>query len=214
MNIQNYDKCVQYVLNLKGLAATSFKGAGLRVFERFDYNPKAIFSAVGKGGIVMPIVDSRIFEEGDGGLTYTVITTVNRARQAITLFNPFASTTMEQGLEAFLEQWTKNGSDCITAFQVDEKTYLPRPADLSHVNLPEDLKELCEAMAENAHDAWAMERQSEGWTYGPKRDDNLLQTPDMRPYAELPETEKQYDRIMATSTIKLLLALGYKIQKA
>lgn len=213
MNIQNYDKCVQYVLNLKGLAATSFKDAGLRVFERFDYNPKAIFSAVGKGGIVMPIVDSRIFEEGEGGLTYTVITTVNRARQAITLFNPFASTTMEQGLEAFLEQWTKNGSDCITAFQVDEKTYLPRPVDLSHVNLPEDLKELCEAMAENAHDAWAMERQSEGWTYGPKRDDNLLQTPDMRPYGELPETEKQYDRIMATSTIKLLIALGYKIQK-
>ena len=33
MNIQNYDKCVQYVLNLKGLAATSFKDAGLRVFE-------------------------------------------------------------------------------------------------------------------------------------------------------------------------------------
>lgn len=59
-----------------------------------------------------------------------------------------------------------------------------------------------------------MERQSEGWTYGPKRDDEKLETPDMVPYAQLPESEKQYDRIMAEDTLKLLIALGYKITKA
>ena len=33
------------------------------------------------------------------------------------------------------------------------------------------------------------------------------------PYSELPESEKQYDRIMATDTIKQLIALRYDIVK-
>jgi hypothetical protein len=35
----------------------------------------------------------------------------------------------------------------------------------------------------------------------------------MVPYALLPESEKEYDRIMAEDTLKLLIALGYKIEK-
>ena len=95
----------------------------------------------------------------------------------------------------------------------DEKTYQPKLIDLKHVELPPLFEELREAIAENAHDMWAMERQSEGWTYGPKRDDSLLETPDMVPYAQLPESEKQYDRLMAEDTLKLLTALGYEIIK-
>ena len=33
------------------------------------------------------------------------------------------------------------------------------------------------------------------------------------PYRDLPENEKTYDRNMVTSTIKILLARGYKIEK-
>ena len=91
--------------------------------------------------------------------------------------------------------------------------YIPKPIDLSDVSISEDLRELREAIAENAHDTWALERQSEGWTWGPKRDDSKLETPDMVPYSQLPESEKQYDRIMAEDTLKLLVALGYKIEK-
>ena len=40
------------------------------------------------------------------------------------------------------------------------KQYIPTPIDLSDVVLAEDLNELLEAMAENAHDVWAVERQS------------------------------------------------------
>lgn len=82
-----------------------------------------------------------------------------------------------------------------------------------HDVLPPDMDELCEAIAENAHDTWALERQSEGWTYGPVRDDEALETPDMVPYSELPDSERQYDRVMAFDTLKLLVALGYKIVK-
>ena len=93
------------------------------------------------------------------------------------------------------------------------KTYVPKPIDLSDVELTEDLNELREAIAENAHEIWAENRQAEGWTYGPQRDDQLKQTPDMVPYSQLPEGEKEYDRKMAMKTIKLLKKLGYDLIK-
>ena len=93
------------------------------------------------------------------------------------------------------------------------KTYVPKPIDLSDVELTEDLNELREAIAENAHEVWAENRQAEGWSYGPQRDDKLKQTPDMVPYSQLPESEKEYDREMAIKTIKLLYKLGYDIVK-
>ena len=43
------------------------------------------------------------------------------------------------------------------------------------------------------------------------KDDSKLETPDMILYAQQPESEKQYDRLMAEDTLKLLIAIGYKI---
>ncbi len=91
--------------------------------------------------------------------------------------------------------------------------YNPKPLDLSDVVLTEDLNELREAIAENAHEIWAEKRQKEGWTFGPQRDDKLKQTPDMVPYRHLSDSEKQYDREMAMQTIKLLSKLGYDLIK-
>lgn len=92
-------------------------------------------------------------------------------------------------------------------------TYFPKPIDLSDVVLTEDLNELREAIAENAHEIWAENRIAEGWSYGPQRNDQLKQTPDMVPYSQLPESEKDYDREMAMQTIKLLKKLGYDLIK-
>ncbi len=93
------------------------------------------------------------------------------------------------------------------------KNYTPKPIDLSDVTLHDDLHELQEAIAENAHEIWAQNRQSQGWTYGPQRNDDLKQTPDMVPYSKLPDSEKLYDREMAMQTIKLLHKLGYDLIK-
>ena len=73
--------------------------------------------------------------------------------------------------------------------------------------------DLREAIAENAHDVWADARIKEGWTFGPERDDVNKKHPDIIPYSALPDSEKEYDRIMAFDTIKLVKKLGYKIVK-
>ena len=91
--------------------------------------------------------------------------------------------------------------------------YTPHPIDLSGVDLPPELCELQEAIAENAHEVWAENRLREGWSYGPRRDDLLKQTPNLVPYAALPDAEKHYDRVLAMNTIKLLIRLGYEIVK-
>ena len=93
------------------------------------------------------------------------------------------------------------------------KEYIPRPIDLSDVKLSEDLNELREAIAENAHDVWAVERQQQGWTYGLERNDATKQTPCMVAYSQLPDSEKKFDREMAMNTLKLLKKLGYDLIK-
>ena len=73
-------------------------------------------------------------------------------------------------------------------------SYHPDPIATSQITLPADLVELTERLAENAHDLWAAQRLADGWTLGPRRDDALKQHPCLVPYAQLPESEKRYDR--------------------
>ena len=92
-------------------------------------------------------------------------------------------------------------------------SYLPKPVNTDHITLSDDLLQLTEQIAENVHDVWAASRISEGWTFGPKRNDVLKETPCLVPYSEMPEVEKEYDRNTALQTIKLILSLGYSISK-
>jgi len=92
-------------------------------------------------------------------------------------------------------------------------TYQPKPLDTNHIQLSSDLSELLERLSENAHDVWATQRMKEGWTYGPKRDDSQKKHPCLVPYADLPESEKEYDRKTSGETLKAVIALGYRINK-
>ena len=56
MKINNYAESVSYALQMRGMAGSSLEQAGLRVFRREKFLTSAIFSAIGKGGIVMPVV--------------------------------------------------------------------------------------------------------------------------------------------------------------
>ena len=92
--------------------------------------------------------------------------------------------------------------------------YRPEPKDTSKVVLSEELLALTEQIAENVHDVWALGRIREGWTYGEVRDEKKKTTPCLVPYGELSESEKEYDRNTALQTLKLIVSLGYRIEKA
>ena len=91
--------------------------------------------------------------------------------------------------------------------------YIPKPIDTDNIVLSEDLINLTEKIAENVHEVWSVGRINEGWTYGPARDDSKKQTPCLVAYRDLPESEKEYDRKTAMETLKVILSLGYKIEK-
>ena len=91
--------------------------------------------------------------------------------------------------------------------------YTPKPIDTDDVVLPEELLEITEKLAANAHDVWAQGRIAEGWVYGEEKNSERRTTPCLVPYDELPESEKEYDRQTAMSTLKLIVKLGYNITK-
>ena len=91
--------------------------------------------------------------------------------------------------------------------------YKPKPVDTSQIQIPDELEALIEKIAENVHDVWAVGRISEGWRYGDVKDVEKKLTPLLVPYNELPESEKDFDRNTAMETLKLVIKMGYKIEK-
>jgi RyR domain len=91
--------------------------------------------------------------------------------------------------------------------------YNPRPIDTSAVRLPREIEEMREKLACNAHEIWAKQRKDEGWRWGPTVDDEMKLHPCMVPYEQLPETEKDYDRLIAMETLRVVLALGFQIER-
>jgi len=91
--------------------------------------------------------------------------------------------------------------------------YEPVPIDTTRVVLPDEILELTELLAKNAHDIWARQRLDDGWTVGENRNDALKQHPCLIPYELLPEMEKEYDRKTAMETLKAIITLGYTVYK-
>lgn len=132
----------------------------------------------------------------------------------VTLFDPNSERREDSySVEQFEDAWCDSKNYLVTATFPEAKEYTPRPIDLSDVKLSAELLELREAIAENAHDVWALERKMQGWSYGPRRDDAKKQTPCMVAYSQLPDSEKTFDRDMAMNTLKLVQKLGYDIVK-
>lgn len=142
------------------------------------------------------------------------ISSLSADKKEITLFNPYTDEELTPYPTAsFLEAWSQSNNYLVVTNNTDRFVYEPSPIALDDVTLDNDLTELQEAIAENAHEIWAQNRTSQGWTYGPERNDPQKQTPDMVPYCNLPESEKFYDREMAMQTLKLVKKLGFEIKR-
>ena len=144
-----------------------------------------------------------------------VVTGVSKELKKVSIYNPAEdrnSGLVDYDLQRFLDAWSESKNYMV---QVRKKRfpqeYVPQPVDVSGISLNPELQELTEMIAENAHDVWAENRMKEGWTYGEVRDDSKKKHPDLVPYASLPEGEKEYDRLMALHTIKLVKRLGYRL---
>ena len=130
----------------------------------------------------------------------------------IKLYDPAEEKDVDWLVEDFLEAWQASRHYLVSA-AIDSLDYDPHPIDLTDVLLDDELLELTEAIAENTHEVWAAERKKEGWTYGPCRDDALKQNPDMVPYSDLPESEKEYDRRTAFDAMRLAKKLGFNLSR-
>ena len=91
--------------------------------------------------------------------------------------------------------------------------YTPQPIDTSKIELPKELDTLVESISKNVHEVWAQTRISQGWSYGTERNEELKQHPCLVPYELLPEEEKVYDRNTALGTLKLIVSMGFKIER-
>ena len=94
-----------------------------------------------------------------------------------------------------------------------KQQYIPKPLDTSSVQLSAELLELTDLLAKNTHEVWSSQRLAEGWKYGKERDDERKEYPCLAPCEELPESEKEYYRNTAIETLKLIVRLGFEIEK-
>ena len=190
---------------------------GLMVTRQYDATLDDIFAALQANNEVLAAVDNdKLYpnrpDEEDAPNHVVVVLSVDEPGDTVTLFEPEVCATMDFSLSNFLKAWHESRHYLVRVLRTIED-YEPHPLNLEDVPLTDDLQELQEAIAENAHEVWAAARKAEGWTYGPVRNDALKQHPDLIPYSALPDSEKAYDRLMAFNTIKLLKKLGWKITK-
>ena len=203
-------------LESKGLVVTRQYNALIKdIAKVLDENDNVIV-AVDGGELLGNRADETIEDLMIGQIPdhTVVVLSFDEKSNTITLFDPNSSNAEDTyPIEQFKDAWNDSKNYLVTITSSHTKTYIPKSIDLSDVDLSEDLNELREAIAENAHEIWAENRYAEGWRYGEQRNDELKLHPDMIPYSQLPEGEKEYDREMAMNTLKLLKKLGYDIVK-
>lgn len=201
---------------------------GLSVHRKFDADMDDIVSSLENGLEVLVMVDGgELIEDDEQEMLEdeilgeipdhtVVVLMVDIEGDEIALYDP-ASGEMPVSVpvEKFKDAWQDSHNYMLTVTTREKRAahYIPSPIDLSDVDIDDDLVRLREAIAENAHEVWAQGRMAEGWRYGKKRDDEQKLHPDLLPYSDLPDSEKEYDRETAMKTIMLLKKLGYEIKK-
>lgn len=197
---------------------------GLYVSRRYGCSIDIIIRAVTNGEIVIAAIDntelSQSLEEarrndllnGKSPNHAVIIQSVDLETKTITILDSGnIAVSQTYPIDIFQNAW--DDSTNYIVILSNQSNYEPHPLDLDDVEIEPELMELREAIAENAHEVWAKTRKNQGWSYGKERDDAKKFHPDMIPYNLLPESEKEYDRLMAINTIKLVKKLGWELKK-
>lgn len=189
----------------------------LSVSRRYNSTIDEIVRLLTAGNQLIAVVDDSILSNtsSSDGLHpnhAVAISSISSDKEEIILFNPNTEEDLTvYPIALFVDAWNHSNNYLVVINTTDKFVYEPSPITLDDVELSDDLTELQEAIAENAHEIWAKASTDQGWTYGPERNDQKKETPDMVPYCNLPESEKLYDREMAMQTLKLVKKLGFDI---
>lgn len=187
----------------------------LMITRKYDATIEDIIKVLSIDNDVIAVVDKeKLYETEDkeDAPNHAVVVR-NILEGSVLLFDPSEkNTNVTVALTSFLNAWKESQNYMVQVLQSVED-YNPQPINLDNIMLTDELSELREAIAENAHDVWADARIKEGWSYGPERNDTYKKHPDLIPYSALPDSEKEYDRLMALNTIKLVKKLGFEIVK-
>lgn len=186
---------------------------GLCVSRRHYATLKDIRLALEQGSaVIVPIHGDKIGENESVGGVICVLA----LEDEIVAYDPnLVENPRRIARERFIDAWRDSKFLMVSVNRIEKvaNTYSPAPLNLDDVTLPEELDELTEAIAENTHEVWSRGRMDEGWTYGAERDDDERKHPDLLPYSSLTEGEKDFDRDTAMNAIKLIVKLGYRIEK-
>ena len=190
---------------------------GLMVVHRYDATMDDVERALAVDNDVMVVVDSdKLYPERldleDAPNHAVVVTGMDKESNTVTIYDPQENCQLSIVNYQFEKAWKESHNYMVRVLQTIDD-YDPQPINLENISLTDDLLELREAIAENAHEVWAAARIKEGWSYGEQRDDANKKHPDLVPYSALPDSEKEYDRIMAMDTIKLVGKLGFDLVK-
>ena len=191
----------------------------LPVSRRYNSTIEEVVRLLSAGNQLIAVVDDTLLGNAQSSANQhpnhaVAISSISVETDEIILFNPNTDEELTKySISSFMEAWRQSNNYLVVINTTDRFIYEPSPIGLDDVELSEDLSELQEAIAENAHEIWAKNRRDQGWSYGTERNDQKKETPDMIPYCNLPETEKLYDREMAMQTLKLVKKLGFEIVK-
>ncbi len=183
---------------------------GMTVSRKYDCTAEELAGYLDKKYKVIAVVDyGQLWGKESDGIFHAVVC-LNIVDNVIRIYDPAVDGHSNYLMEEFVKAWNYSKNYLVYASSGDLE-YVPHPIDVSDVELDEELLELTESIAENAHEVWAHNRKVEGWHYGPQRNDAQMEHPDLVPYCELTEGEKYYDRAMALNTIRLVKKLGFTI---
>lgn len=185
---------------------------GMSVTRRYDCSFKDITGALAKHIRLIAVVDYGLLKSDTPSGLFHAVVCVSANDYLIRIYDPAGDDVTDYDVDVFLEAWSESRYYLVMA-TTDTLEYDPCPVFLDDVELDEDLLDLTEAIAENAHDVWGLARKNEGWRYGKENCLKDKTNPDMVPYCDLPESEKQYDRDMAIMTLKLAKKLGFRVSR-
>ena len=190
--------------------------SGMLVNRKYDSTLEDIQRALTRNQDVVVGVDrEKLYEEEVDleDLTNHAVVVTHIGEETITIFDPYEEPYIVNiPIPVFLNAWKESHYYMIKVLHSVED-YEPHPIDVDSIPLNGDLEQLQDAIAENAHNVWAQARIKEGWTYGREFDEAKKQDPTLMPFTALPDSEKEYDRLTAFNTIKLVKKLGFDIVK-